>query len=236
MWEVEHSDFKMLEKANYQKADFNKLVEIYMRAAKEKEKNFGSTYSTTFLKNALRAISVLTSKEALQEIKTLDQLEEYLISKANELKMPPYYIVVWTHFVTDKKFGATPEDLAQFMFKYIVQRLANNGFNIEKQKIEIDQFLSKFRKLAVDIKIAPLEFGYRKNSDGSIDIYHKDCHFFEGCERIWETHLLTKSDGRAICGVVQIIIHFLKAATGKEWDQAILEFGRTGCIARCFPT
>jgi ethanolamine utilization protein EutP (predicted NTPase) len=68
----------MLEKANYEKVDTRKLVEVYMRAAKEKEEKFGPTYSATFIKNALGAVSTQTDMKASQEIKALDQLKEYL--------------------------------------------------------------------------------------------------------------------------------------------------------------
>lgn len=228
-------DLKMLEKANYEKVDTIKLVELYMRAAKEKEEKLGAAYSATFIKYALGAVATQIGTKAPQEIKTLDQLKEYLISKMNELRTPPYLTVLWAHFVTDKKHGVAPGYLTQFMFKFYTQRLAERDFNIETQKLDVEQILTEFRKFGVDFKIAPIEFGYRKNPDGSIDIFHGRCHFFEGCENIWERNFLKKSDGRLICGIIQIVIQFLKAATGQEWDHAILEFDETRCMARCFP-
>ncbi|MEM3525818.1 MAG: hypothetical protein QXV37_00255, partial [Candidatus Jordarchaeaceae archaeon] len=86
------------------------------------------------------------------------------------------------------------------------------------------------------MKVAPPEFGYRKNADGSIDILYGHCPFFEGCEKSWEQNLARRRDGRIICGATLFVSQFLGLATNQEWDHALLEFDKTRCIARCFPT
>mgnify|MGYP005839999005 FL=1 len=106
--------------------------------------------------------------------------------------------------------------------------------NIDKRKLDIDEILAKLRKLAVDLRIAPLEFGYRKNEDGSIDLIHGGCPYFEGCNSSWEVHFL-ENKGRIVCGATVFVTQFLKIGTGQEWDHAILEFGEPRCIVRCFP-
>lgn len=235
MSQLKLSGFKMLEKAKYKKIDTKNLIEEYMKEAKVKEEKYGPAYTAKFIKYALRGISAQTGKETPKDIKTLDQLKDYLILKEGELRFPSYFLMFWAHFVTDKKFESFKEDLTQSMFKNVAQRVAEKDSDIKTKNLDLEEILAKLRKRAVDLEVAPLEFGYRMNNDGSIDLVHGGCPFFEGCEKSWEQNLLKKRDGRIMCGATIFVCQFLEIATRQGWDHAILEFDKTRCIARCFP-
>lgn len=99
---------------------------------------------------------------------------------------------------------------------------------------DVDKVMSKLRKLAVDMKVAPLEFGYKKNEDGSVDIVHGGCPYVEGCQSSAEQTLLQRPDGRISCGSSVFVCQFLKTATSCEWDHTVLEFSKPHCVTRVF--
>lgn len=163
-------------------------------------------------------------------------MKEYLISISDKLRIPAYSLVIWAQLVTDKKLEGSLERGTQLMYRGIAKSLLESEDESESPlKENADQILAKQRKLAIDIKIAPLEFGYKKNVDGSVDILHRGCFFFEGCQMSWEQGLLRRLDSRIMCGASMFICEFLKMGTGYEWDHAILEFDKSYCLVTCFP-
>jgi hypothetical protein len=225
----------MFEKAPYQKLDTRNNMEIHITGAKEREKVYGPAFTSHFIKYSLQAVSRLTGEEKPEDIKTLDQLKEYLLSKTEKLSIPPYFLVLWAQFVTDKKFEGSLAAGTQIMYKGVTKRVAE--LDSEKkllQNADIEGILAKLRKLAVDFKVAPLEFGYRKNPDGTIDIFHGGCFYYEGCKMSLDQDLLKRRDGSISCGASAFVCQFLKMGTKCEWDYTVLEFSKSHCIAKCF--
>lgn len=71
MSELKFSDFITFEKAPYEKLDTKSNIEVYMRGAKEKEKVYGSKFTTMFIKYALMAVSNQIGRKTPEDIKTL---------------------------------------------------------------------------------------------------------------------------------------------------------------------
>lgn len=224
----------MFEKAPYETPDSKALTEAIFEGIKEEEKIYGPYLIATFIKYVLRGVSRLTGEQPPEDIKTLNQLLEYIFSKANILPVPLHFLVLWAQFVTDKKFEGSLAVGTQLMYKGIMKRAAKSEGDLELQNCDVDKILAKLRQLAVLFKVAPLEFGYRKNPDGTLDIIHGGCFYFEGCKMSLGQNLLTRPDGRMACGTSVSVCQFLKMGTKYEWDYTVLEFTKPRCTVRCF--
>jgi hypothetical protein len=177
----------------------------------------------------------MTGEAQPEDIKTPDQLKEYLLSKSDKLSVPPHFLVLWAQFVTDKKFEGSLAVGTQLMYKGFVRKAVElEGDPDMLRNADIDQIMVKLRQLAVRMQVAPLEFGYKKNADGSIDVFHGGCHVYEGCQMSVAQDLLKRPDGRMSCGVTVIVCHLLKMGTNHEWDYIISKFSKTHCLAKCF--
>jgi hypothetical protein len=100
MSEVDLSEFKMLEEAPYEEPDPRRLTEIYISKAKEAEKDYGKIFTTRYIEFALQFLAEKIGEEPPQNIETLDQLKEYLISKTG-IYPKPYCAVVYAEFKVD---------------------------------------------------------------------------------------------------------------------------------------
>ena len=236
MKEYPFTDFKMFEKAPYEKPDPKALLEVDFMGPKEREKVYGPAFTAEFIKYALMALAKQTGEKPPENIKTLDQLKEYLISKAETLQPPPYYILIWAQYVTDKKFEGSLAAGTNLMYKGITKKIADSDGNTNLHKsVDVYPILLKLRQTAIKLKIAPLEFGYKDNGDGTIDVMHGSCFFFEGCNMSLEWGMLQRADCSISCGIVQIVCHYLKMATHNEWDYTVLKLDKQNCISKCFP-
>jgi hypothetical protein len=229
------SGFKMFNRTPYEQPDTSTVMEIIMGGIKDEEKLYGPVFTARVIKYALQALASQTGKEPSENIETLDQLKEHLLSKSEKLAFPPYYILLWAEFVTAKKFEGSLGAGYRISHRGIIKTVAESDDNMKLlQKVDIDQVLSKLHQLAVERKIAPRESGYKKNEDGSIDIIHEGCYFFDACQLAKKDNILQRPDGQLLCGTSTFICQFLKMATGHEWDYTILEFGKPHCIIKCF--
>ena len=97
MTEIDLSEFKMFEKTPYEEPDPRALTEFHISIAKEAEKEYGAIFTNRFIEFALQFLTQKTGEEPPQNIETLDQLTEYLMSKVN-LYPRPYCAVVYAQF------------------------------------------------------------------------------------------------------------------------------------------
>ncbi len=225
------SDFIMFEKTTYELPEPNTLTEIIMRGVKAQEKVYGPVFSAKVINYATRLIAQQRGEEPPEDIKDLDQLTKYVISKSE--KMPPYWVVLWAQFVTEKKFEGHRGAGTRFMEMGISESVMER-WSGEVKNLDIDSVLSKLRLIMVEIKVAPHINGYKKNEDGSVDILYRDCYLSEACRLAIDEEILRRADGRMVCGFLGTICQFLKKATGSEWDYTIHVFDKPNCIARCF--
>jgi hypothetical protein len=224
--------FRMFEKAPYDQSDPKASTELVMRGAKDVEKVYGPAFTAEVIKNALRAVATKTGEESPKDIKTLNQLTDYLVSKSEKLQAPPHFLAHWAVYVTEKRLEGSLGAGYQMATRGQATKVMESDGNEKLSDMDIDQVMSKLRKLAVDMKIAPVEFGYKKNKDGSIDVFHGGCSYLEGCRLSQNETLLHRPDGRISCGNSAFVCQFLKSSTGYEWDHTVLEFGKPYCITR----
>ncbi len=224
----------MLKKAPYELADPRAFTEVIIDGIREEEKILGPVFTATLIKYALRAVAKLTGEETPEDIKTLDQLAEYLIPKAD--KYPPYYIVLWAQFVTEKKLEGHLGAGERVMDIGISKRVMASDGDLRSDLIDVDlgYVISKFHETVVDMKIAPLEMGYKKNEDGTIDVLHRDCFLLDGCQLSLAADLSKRPDGRQVCGFAASTCQYFRKATGRDWNYIVLVFDKPYCIVKCF--
>lgn len=80
----------------------------------------------------------------------------------------------------------------------ITQRVLESDGDVRLKKIDIDSVLKTLHKTIVGMKVAPLEMGYKKNEDESIDILYRNCYFFDACQLALDEGLLKRQDGRQV--------------------------------------
>lgn len=226
------SDFKMLEKAPYELPDTKLLTDLVIEGYKSVEKTFGPVYTTNFIKHALRFVKRKVGEEPTQEIKTLDQLKEYLVSLADKYRFP-YCAAVYAQFNVENFFegriGAASMEVGHTFTKDV-----EKADSIEDLNIDIDGILEKYRKDTIQTMMAHHEMGYRKNGDGSIHIIYPTCYLKEACKLAYEEGLAKRRDGTIQCGIMQYNCQYLKLVTGYNWDFKLVEYFEPHCVAHCF--
>lgn len=232
MSEINLSDFKMFEKTPYEQPDIRAITELVIRGVKEEEKVYGPVFTTKLIYYALRLVSKYSGETSPENIKTLDQLAEYLLSKRD--KFPPHWAVFWAQFVTEKKLEGARGAGTRFMNRGITQKVLESDGDVRLSKIDIDAVLKTLHKTIVDMKVAPLEMGYKKNDNESIDVLFRNCYFLDACKLALDEGLLKKQDGRQVCSIFGLVCHYLQIGTGCEWDYLITKFEKPICIAKCY--
>ncbi|WXG41735.1 MAG: hypothetical protein WED07_13395 [Candidatus Freyarchaeum deiterrae] len=228
------SDFKMFEKAPYKLRDYKNHLASLIMGIKEQEKTFGSAFAGRFIKNALRFIAQKTQEKTPEDIKNLDQLADYILSisdKHPDASNAILYAQCKTEMELQGQSGAGT-------------RIGTIGYqrssgiakpsSAKERNVDLDQLISNLRKLGVDMKVAPFEYGYKKNEDESVDIILPDCYLKSGCLMALDEGLLKRAVGGMDCGYSNVMCQFLKMYTGYEWDYKLLEFDKPHCILRVF--
>ncbi|MEM2145335.1 MAG: hypothetical protein QW279_08235 [Candidatus Jordarchaeaceae archaeon] len=230
---IEISDYKMLDEAPYESPDPKALTELIIRGVKAQEKIYGPVFSAKVIDYSTRLIAKQRGEEPVQDIKDLDQLAEYLLSKSD--KMPPYWVVLWAQFVTEKKLEGGRGVGTRMMDTAMFEKMMEN-VNSANKNVEIGELLSDYRRIMIERKIAPRKMGYKKNEDESINILYQDCYFLDACNiALHDEDILKRRNGRMACGFFGGVCLFLKKVTGSEWEYQILKFEKPNCLAKCFP-
>lgn len=230
---IEISDYKMLDEAPYENPDPKALTEVIIRSIKAQEIIYGPVFTAKVINYSTRLIAKQKGEEPVQDIKDLEQLSEYLLSKSD--KMPPYWILLWAQFVTEKKLEGSRGVGTRVMDTAMFEKLMENVTSVAKN-VEVGELLSDYRRIMIESKIAPRKMGYKKNEDESVNILYQDCYFLDACNiALHDEDILKRRNGRMVCGFYAGVCLFLKKATGLEWEYRILLFEKPNCLARCFP-
>lgn len=223
-------DFKMFEKASYDLPDIRPFMELSLRGTKEIEKTYGPVFCTIFIKYALWFIDQKTGDKPEEEIKTLEQLKEFIISVAD--KYPTSfcaftYAQIKTENILQGQTGAGTrvESLR------ISRNIAEEG-DIKLKNFNIDNVMTQIRQTGVSLKIVPSEMGYKKNEDGSVDVMWPKCYLLDGCKLAFEEGILKRPNGGIRCGLAEGLCNLLKLLTNNEWDYNLLEFNKPYCKHR----
>lgn len=230
--EFKISDFKIFEKAPYEIPDPRRFIELALKGLREVEKTYGPIFTVRFIKYALWFIAQKIGENPTQDIKTLDQLAEYLISISDKY-LTPYcactYAQVRTEYELQGRAGAGT--------RIEVMDISRNVAKVQDSKVkdfDVDDALLKGRQIGVAMKIIPSEMGYKKNEDGSVDILLPKCPFMDGCKLTFEEGFLKRPDERVRCNVSEGLCQYFKIFSGYEWDYDLLEFDKPHCITRLF--
>ncbi|MEM1717770.1 MAG: hypothetical protein QXF49_00280 [Thermosphaera sp.] len=231
------SEFKMFEKAPYETIDERTEMELITSSTKELEKIYGKVFTVKIIEYALRTVERFTGERSSVEINSLDELKDYLLLISNKLPVPSYYVMFWAQYVTEKKFEGGLGVGYQISHSELAKKAISSDGIKPEQAANIEEALALLRKLAVNMKIAPIEFGYKIDEDGNLYLYHGGCAFLKGCKMSMEKGVLHRPDGRVSCGVTIFVCQFLKSATKQEWDHTLLEFNEKEkyCIVKCTP-
>jgi hypothetical protein len=225
-------EFKILENAPYELPDTNALIGALIFGIREQEKIFGPVFSTRLIKHALEFMTQKTGEEPPEDIKNLDQLAEYLISKVDKYSTP-YCAAMYAQLKTENELqgqtGAITRIGDMSWQRKFVQSTDGEGPNVD-----LDDILSKVRQISIALKLSPKEFGYRHNEIGGVDFLLPNCFYRDGCRQAFDEGLLKRSDGRFHCTLGSSLCQYFKAITGYEWDYDCLEFDKPHCIMRYY--
>ncbi|MBS7250107.1 MAG: hypothetical protein KIH08_05870 [Candidatus Freyarchaeota archaeon] len=229
---MEDSNFKMLEAAPYSQPDTRAVTKLITDGVKVEENVYGPVFTAKVIDYALRLVSSQIGEEKPEGITNLDQLAEYLLSK--ECKLPPHWILLWAVFKTEKKFEGYQGAGMRLMDMGISRKVMESTNDLEGDSVNVENIFSKLRRRTIEMKVAPLQMGYKENGDGSISVLFQDCYFLDACQLALSEGLLKRADGRMVCGVFSLVRQYLKKATGREWDYTIYKFDKPNCIAKFF--
>ncbi|MEM2958853.1 MAG: hypothetical protein QW261_11205 [Candidatus Jordarchaeaceae archaeon] len=229
---MELSEFTMFEKAPYEKVDDNVQVDIMIKGMKDQEKMYGPVFTAKIIKNSLEFLAQKTGEPQPQNIKDLDQLENYLVSEA--LKYDKSICVLsYAQIKTENELqGQT--GAGTFLQAIGVTKKMVDVSTVKERNIDVEKSLHMFRNTIVGLKVAPVEMGYKKNGNGSVDILFVDCPTKDACQKAFDEGLLKRPDGRLRCSSGAVACRFLKLLTNFDWDYERVEAYKPHCIFNCY--
>lgn len=231
MVELEFSGFKMSEKASYDVPPVRPFTEFLIKGIKEVEKMYGTVFTVKFIKHALRFLAQMVGEEPPKNIVNLEQLTEYAVSKADKYPTP-YAMITYAQARTENELqghsgaGTTMEMMA-------LSKDAADGSSLKEKNVDMDDIILKLSQFLAAMKYSPKEWGYRINSDGSVDFVVPNCYLRDGCQMAYKENLLKRRDGKMRCGLIHFVCGYFKLATNYVWDYDFLEYCESHCILRC---
>jgi hypothetical protein len=208
------------------------LTTIIISGVKEIEKTYGPVFTTRFIKHALDFVAQKTGEKPPQNIKDLDQLAKYLVSKSDKYPTP-YCSTLYAQYKTENELQGQTGAGTRVGHLGAIRGISETLSPI-KREIDVDGILSKLSQILIDTNISPHEWGYKKNADGSVDFILLKCYFLDACRLAYDENVLKRPDGRLACGFGFAVAADFKIATSYEWDYDLLEFDKSRCIARCY--
>jgi hypothetical protein len=232
MTELKTSDFRMFEKIPTTEPDLRSYTTLVVQGLGAEEKLYGPVFTTRLVKHALQYVAQNYGEKTPEDIKTLEQLGEYLI-KLSEKHHTAYQIFGYAQFKTENELQGQSGAGAR-MGSVGFYKDAKKKPNIEERRVDLDNLLSNYRQTMIAMKVAPQELGYKKNSDGSVDVIWPACYFTDICKYTFKEGLLKRPDGRLQCAHALVMAQFFKLASGYDWDYDVLETYQPHCISRAY--
>ncbi|MEM3526367.1 MAG: hypothetical protein QXV37_03045 [Candidatus Jordarchaeaceae archaeon] len=253
MNELQLTEYKMFEKAPYEQIDANIFTKIIVHGMQEESKIYGPVFTTRLIKYALEFLAQKIGENPPEDIKTLDQLSEYVLSKLDKYPYP-YCAISYGQVKAENELqgqtGAGTRYEISHVVKNIKEKAESQKENLDASTlslrqqaikkigdetyIDIDFILSEIRKSGVSLKIISPEMGYKKNEDGSVNILWPKCYFFDACQRTLAEGLLKRPDGRQRCAIGEYFSQRFKTFTGYEWDYECIEACKPHCITKLY--
>ena len=224
------SDYKMLEATPYELPDPKLTTQLIIGGYKGLEKTYGPVYTTNLIKHTLIYVKDKFGEEPPKDMKTLDQLMEYLCSLGD--KHPNAYCAVgFAQFnvenLLEGKIGAQSRQMGWGFAKDVKKG------NFKDKNIDIDGLVFNLRHEIVPTGMAPHEMGYRKNGDESVDLIYPKCYLYDACKPAFDEGLAEKHGGRVYCGFMLYNCQWLQMKTGENWDYELTEYFAP-CVGRCY--
>ncbi len=229
--EFKKAGFKFFESAPYEFPDPKGLIDANIVGLKTKESVYGPVYSKKVVKYALEFISEKTGERAAENVENLDQLAELLLSIASKYPTP-YCAIVYADVRVEVELQGEV-GAATRIGEMGYWRRTFTGDPMEKG-VDVERILTDMRKVAVDLKLSPKDFGYKVNSDGTTDLLLPNCYYKDACRRAFSENILRRMDGRGQCPVVSSLCQYLKMASGYDWDYDLLEFDKPHCLSKIY--
>ena len=176
----------------------------------------------------------LCQEKQPEDIKTLDQLKNYIVSISN--KYPTAFCAItYSQFKTEDKLqGRAGAGVRIGTIGWQKHKGITRDSGAKEKNIDLDGILLKYRQISIDMGAAAYEFGYKKNEDESFDAIRPDCFLKSACLMAHDEGLLKRPAGGMNCAHSNVLCQFLKVHTGSEWDYDLLEFDKPHCISRFF--
>ncbi|MEM3564267.1 MAG: hypothetical protein Q6366_017600 [Candidatus Freyarchaeota archaeon] len=222
----------MLKEAPYDLPDSKALMDAHLIAVREQEKVYGRVFLVRFIKHALQFMAQRIGRVATEDIKTLDHLAEYLLSKTDKRLLPNlafYYAQIKTENELQGRTGATYRIAERSFYRKYVKSPSG-----ETPNVDLEENLLKLHQFAIDLKLSPKELGYKKNEDESLDIILPNCYFKEVCQQAFKENILTRADGKMHCAMGATLCQYFKLIANIESDYNCIEFDKPHCIIRCY--
>ena len=232
MTETKFSDFKMFEKAPYDIPDQKVHMNAQLISFREIEKLYGPVFATLLIKYALQFIAQRIGEKPPEDIKTLDQLVNYLLSKTDKYPLPINACCYAQLKAENELQGQT--GTTQRVTTTDFQRKHGKSSISEEININLDDIMSKLYQLGIDMKLGPKELGYRTSGNEILDLLLPDCFHRDICRQALKENLVTRTNGTMYCILGVSMCQFFKMATSYEWDYELLEFDKPQCIIRYY--
>jgi hypothetical protein len=231
--ELKISGFKMFEKAPYERPDVKTFVDLLINDIKGEDKVYGPVFTGRAIKYALWFINKKTGEATPKDIKTLEQLAEYLVS-ISSVYPSPYCALSYAQIKAENDLQGQVGAGIQVAMLNASRSIARGSSLIKERNIDVDDVLVKMRNAGVAMKACPSEMGYRKNEDGNVDLIFPNCYFLDSCRTAFHENILKRPDGRMACPVSSFSCQFFKLLAGYEWDYNLLEFDKPYCISQFY--
>lgn len=204
---------------------------MHVSSVRDQEKIYGPVFTTRLIRHALEFVAQRVGEKPLVEVKTLDQLTQYLISKLDRYSSPNCAMMYAQYKTEDELQGqvGAGRRIGDVQFLRRTDIKTKDG---EEKKIDIDSAISQFRQVAIAMKLYPEGIGYRKNEDGSFDLFLPNCYYKDGCKQAYKEGLLSRPGGRWICNMGFSVCIFLRASTGYDWESDCVEYDKPHCIVK----
>ncbi|MEM3525960.1 MAG: hypothetical protein QXV37_00975 [Candidatus Jordarchaeaceae archaeon] len=222
----------MLEKPLYTHPNPKKLIELAIKGAIEEEKTYGPVFRDLYIKYALQYAAKKFGETPKGEIKTLDQILEFLVS-ISDRHPDALNAVVYSGSKAESELQGRSGAAARIGLMGLSKNLVREPSGKERN-VDVDQLLATYQKTLLQLEVANCEVGYRKNSDESVDVIWPNCHMKDGCRMAYDEGALKRAIGGLQCLACAGMLQILKLLSGFDWDYELLEFDKPYCLARVF--
>nr|MDO8082147.1 hypothetical protein [Candidatus Freyarchaeota archaeon] len=232
MAKLELSKFKMFEEPPYDESQVVNLKELCMNAARNSEKVYGPVFTAKYIKHSLRFVIQKIEEEPPENIKTLDQLKEYLFSIIDKYPTP-HCALIYAGFTTEKELQGQIEAGLHVATMGFSSDAAQHP-NCKERNVDINALLTQYYPILNDLKTVNCTSGYRKNEDESFDIVFINCNVKDACQMALDNGALNQTVGGLPCINLSTMCKIFKLLSGYNWDYKLLEFDDPLCLLRCY--